>query len=70
MMLIGGEKDIEKAFTLFKKLRGRLLDAEFPLRKWKTNNLTLGEKINDVIETKTKTDKILRADELSRKQNK
>ena len=42
---IGGEESVAKAFELFKKLRIRFLEGHFLLRKWKTNNLALGNLI-------------------------
>ena len=38
---IGGEESVAKASELFKKLRIRILEGLFLLRKWKTNNLGL-----------------------------
>ena len=43
----GGEFSIDSAFELYKKLKLRFLEGHFSLRKWRTNNKTLREKINE-----------------------
>ena len=45
--LVTGSDTTEEAFCLYKKARGRLKEASFALRKWKSNDSTLMEKINE-----------------------
>ena len=42
-----GEFSIDTAFELYKKLKLRFLESHFNLRKWRTNNKKLHEKINE-----------------------
>ena len=61
---ISGKNSIEKALELYKKLEMRFLEGLFHLRKWRTNDPDLRQKINSVenIETQTEStpEKILR----------
>ena len=52
----GGEFSIDTAFELYKKLKLRFLEGHFNLRKWRTNNQKLHEKIN---ETESILEKVL-----------
>ena len=45
--LVTGCDTTGEAFCLYKKARGRLKEASFALRKWKSNDSTLMEKINE-----------------------
>ena len=42
-----GEFSIGTAFELYKRLKLRFLEGRFNLRKWRTNNQKLREKINE-----------------------
>ena len=44
----GGEFSIGTAFELYKKFKLRFLEGHFNLRKWRTNNQKLREKINEI----------------------
>lgn len=56
---VGGEKNVDEAFDLFKKLQLRFLEGHFWLRKWRTNNAELRKRINGVSECKSSREKIL-----------
>ena len=51
-----GEFSIDTAFESYKKLKLRFLEGHFNLRKWRTNNQKLREKIN---ETESILEKVL-----------
>ena len=60
---ISGENSIEKALELYKQLKMRFLEGLFHLRKWRTNDPDLRQKINTIENNESPTestpDKIL-----------